>query len=885
MPALLVSSIAEKTGIPIAEAEHRWAKAKTIAADEKRLNPSDGDAFWRYVTGVFKKSMGIGEDGAAVMESAGGDWRDAIRNAKSFKDISAVFEPEFPDAFVEPDIGGYHTRVVDGVRIIDVPAKSKIEKGVKTASLLTPLDVKNLFDPDMVDVDEAKKIAKSYYDALADIPINSPAFSGEQILFDAQGWQHLNSEGHERKISDLDVKRRLKLLPKAKTALMSTQFVDEIRKGENGNPDEYSILGRFSDGDIIRVVVHEIEKEGKKFLSVFDMKDIGKKLKKAALSGHSSDLPGRRVDKAPSSKPDKNILPEASAVNNILESIDSEAHKAATSPKNDLPGPTPAQADAGNYKKGHVSIQGLDIAIENPKGSKRRGISKSGKAWENLLHHHYGYIKGTVGRDNDHIDVFIGDRTESPHVYVVNQVDPESGSFDEHKVMLGFDSRPDAENAYLSNYEKGWKGIDSMATLSMGDFKDWLVNGNTKMVLESIVQENQKPTIAQDQSRKAMKFTLDTKTNTMEGASRPDAGWIAFFWGNAGTAPLFADGDGLARIIAKQDFEKKYLTGAPSGRDLCMRLVDIVTRGYVKRKYGPTSHPKIDFSWQGEVATVSWDLARKTWYLSAWREDWGGILESASGTARTMVGRTWQSKYGQRTIVSEQDGKLWATTGAKNVYDGYLPGEIEQVIATDESWAKYHAEAEAKEAADAEKEAAEKLIRENTGGFTDGMTSMQKGRALTALNKQLRFDGIVMTRKKMIEKGVSEGMIVVRHPSWGRLFKQENDDSFFEEKTISKIGMDYAEFLISKRIQDRDMSPHASADEASATRGASSSEKQPWADSIRAATSFQDIADVFKNEFGVTLDDGSVMESAQILEGWEDDLVNNTNAGLMDDDD
>ena len=68
-----------------------------------------------------------------------------------------------------------------------------------------------------------------------------------------------------------------------------------------------------------------------------------------------------------------------------------------------------------------------------------------------------------------------------------------------------------------------------------------------------------------------------------------------------------------------------------------MRLVDIVTRGYIKRKYGPTSRPKIDFSWQGEVATVSWEPARKTWYLSAWREDWGGILESATADTAPAI--------------------------------------------------------------------------------------------------------------------------------------------------------------------------------------------------------------------------------------------------------
>jgi len=145
-------------------------------------------------------------------------------------------------------------------------------------------------------------------------------------------------------------------------------------------------------------------------------------------------------------------------------------------------------------------------------------------------------------------------------------------------------------------------------------------------VMESVVQPNQSPTVSQDQSGKAMKFTLDTQRNTMEGAHRSDIGWIAFLWGIPGTGPLFSDGDGLARIIAKQDFEKRYLPSESSGKELCMRLVDIVTRGYVKRRYGPTSYPLVDISWQGEVAVIKWDPARKTWYLYGYRKDWGSRM-------------------------------------------------------------------------------------------------------------------------------------------------------------------------------------------------------------------------------------------------------------------
>lgn len=167
----------------------------------------------------------------------------------------------------------------------------------------------------------------------------------------------------------------------------------------------------------------------------------------------------------------------------LQSEIDSAAHQAATSPKNDLPEPTPEQIKAGNYAKGHVTIHGLNIAIENPKGSKRSGVSKDGKAWETVMKHHYGYIKRSEGADDDHVDVFIGDKPESRNVYVVNQVNPETGVFDEHKVMLCFEDREEAAEAYLSNYEAGWKGMGDMVYMPMDDFREWLEYGDTKTEL------------------------------------------------------------------------------------------------------------------------------------------------------------------------------------------------------------------------------------------------------------------------------------------------------------------------------------------------------------------------------------------------------------------
>ncbi|GEM_PF-506875 len=158
--------------------------------------------------------------------------------------------------------------------------------------------------------------------------------------------------------------------------------------------------------------------------------------------------------------------------------VESAAKEAASSPNNEAPEPTDAQKDAGNYKKGHVSVQGLDISIENPRGSTRSGVSEDGKAWSNTMSDHYGYVKRTVGADNEQVDVYVGPNPDSDRVYVVDQIDQKTGKFDEHKAMIGFDSEKQAIAAYLSNFDKGWK-VGPVNDMSMAEFKDWLHNGDT----------------------------------------------------------------------------------------------------------------------------------------------------------------------------------------------------------------------------------------------------------------------------------------------------------------------------------------------------------------------------------------------------------------------
>ena len=135
--------------------------------------------------------------------------------------------------------------------------------------------------------------------------------------------------------------------------------------------------------------------------------------------------------------------------------------------------PTEAQKEAGNYKKGHIKINGFDVTIEQPAGSVRSGKDANGKEWSVTMNNTYGYIRGTESVDGDHIDVFLGPDMNSDMVYVVDQVNTD-GSFDEHKVMMGFSSLEDARSAYLSNYEEGWQGLGNITGVALDEFKKWI---------------------------------------------------------------------------------------------------------------------------------------------------------------------------------------------------------------------------------------------------------------------------------------------------------------------------------------------------------------------------------------------------------------------------
>ena len=191
------------------------------------------------------------------------------------------------------------------------------------------------------------------------------------------------------------------------------------------------------------------------------------------LSGNSSSTTSS-VRKVNDSASEKQEGAAESSLNARVKAAEAEVNTA----------PTPGQKEAGNYKKGHVQIGTFDVTIEQPVGSVRRGTDANGKEWATTMQNTYGYIRGTEGVDGDHIDVFLStdiDAWNGRRVVIVDQYNPD-GSFDEHKVMLGFNDKSDAVSAYLANYEKGWeKGRRLVfSTAALEDFEKWIESSHRK---------------------------------------------------------------------------------------------------------------------------------------------------------------------------------------------------------------------------------------------------------------------------------------------------------------------------------------------------------------------------------------------------------------------
>ena len=339
--------------------------------------------------------------------------------------------------------------------------------------------------------------------------------------------------------------------------------------------------------------------------------------------------------------------------------------------------PTEAQKEAGNFKKGHIQVGTFDITIEQPQGSVRRGTDADGKQWESKMNNTYGYKRGAVGVDGDHIDVFLSndiDGWDGRKVFVVDQYNPD-GSFDEHKVMLGFNDQDEAKGNYLANYEQGWENgrrID-VSAVNLEDFKKWIESSKRKTKafneyknVKSESAESPKTgafgtiyTQFKGKPQEAIAFLLEKKEGeAVDALHHKDIGDIDLVWGKEGTDK--SDGFGLAKLA-------KYHPEVLGNLQEILDAMVVVKRTYNRVQLESETH-------QASVR-LTWDSEKKNWLLTAFEKK-NSVSDNTTDTVGTAEGgKRNDTATPQNTVsdgkdkekVSSEQGNGEKSAGAKLV--------------------------------------------------------------------------------------------------------------------------------------------------------------------------------------------------------------------------
>lgn len=298
--------------------------------------------------------------------------------------------------------------------------------------------------------------------------------------------------------------------------------------------------------------------------------------------------------------------------------------------------PSDEQKAAGNYRKGRCTLWGLPITLENPRGSVRRGVTREGDPWETTMPHHYGYIRRTESEaDGDHIDVFIGPDLESELVFVVDQLQPATGRFDEHKVMLGFRSAAEARQAYEDAYQAGWKGLESITPMTLPAFKAWLERGDTGSRLAKQVAKYGKKDAAghlhDDQGRFAR-------------ASGRVEGFFATNYSHLGTP------EGLAEAHAQHGaaLDGHYEDAV---QDYAQHHVDTAAQALAE-KTGHAFHPAFEDSTQYRQVVSRVQEEAGPWSEADYRDD-AGQFDHANAHEDWRLGFQNMAEYDPRRALAE----------------------------------------------------------------------------------------------------------------------------------------------------------------------------------------------------------------------------------------
>lgn len=482
--------------------------------------------------------------------------------------------------------------------------------------------------------------------------------------------------------------------------------------------------------------------------------------------------------------------------------------------------PTEAQKEAGNYRKGHVTIDGLDISIEQPRGSVRSGKDKDGKEWSVVMNNTYGYIRGTEGVDGDHIDIFLSDNPAEGDVFVVDQVN-EDGTFDEHKVMYGFPDIESAREAYLANYSEGWQGLGAITPVSKENFKKWIDSSHRKTkpfaeyssvetngdVLTEHTEEAQQAA-NEDEQRDAVNKQVE-KVLSEHGYHKGDMFRTHNMGNNAKAEIAGFDAGGVVLRTFDENGKQtaQYIEFAEN-------FLEMVDNGYLEpiTEERKESEEKADNVQQAEEPKERLYENGGIYIERETTED-DGAYEVYSLHNGDAVQYCVPDSADKRIADFKKPGEESVGT-AYNAMGDYMFRSLEEAkeIAEklrkrDAANAEYQKKVAEKEKAEAEKAEAEKE-RKRYGGFTDGKSPMQAANIAKVLDKLHNYTGYgTKAMYKHIEDwaktdGVTFGVEHVPGKKTPEYYARMKDGSEF---LIPKTAYDYAKFVGGKMMDEADI--------------------------------------------------------------------------------
>ena len=509
----------------------------------------------------------------------------------------------------------------------------------------------------------------------------------------------------------------------------------------------------------------------------------------------------------------QNSAVQTSGQENAETSLQSEVTRAEQQTNAE---PTEGQKEAGNYKKGRVKVGPFDVVIEQPRGSVRSGVDANGKAWETTMQNTYGYFGGTKGVDGDAIDVFLGndlDEWDGTTVFVVDQYNPD-GSFDEHKVMLGFNSQEEAEAAYFANYESDWAKTHrtEVTAVPLADFNEWV--NSSKRKTKAFAEYKVAKRNAEIDAHNAQNEQLAEQLFSMAKEAETEK-------------DFFDRAASLFEVTGYESDLRDIYNGVKSGEIANARALSFYTNATLKpvKEGVKVKAPKSEQKQKAEAPRQS-GYERKHWHADSSLEEMLArekYLQNAMsfGTKEMAevfpMAEEWQRDREELMAKYGNDLKNALPNDVKNAFlKKHRNTFANQTALNDELYELRsaiisHKEKAASRAEAAAKEQKAEEANKRFGDFLNGKTPLRRASIVKALTRVSNFgkEGS-MTMAQFIEKHVAEGTLELRTkevdklqgPSRRQLNRMDASQQAQAENRVKQAGKK-TEYLINGFVANK----------------------------------------------------------------------------------